>query len=163
MYFPFFIYLLEKTFSRTFFPRLTRKTTTLRDTRQQETLAVPKCTHPNGNHSVKQSCPKTGKFSKGPQSFFSLTKKIVFSISVVRKRIVISSQMKVTKMLLIVSSVFVCLNMPSYVMRVRAFLEVSFWTPKGLISNFNKTIFLLFRQNLHEQLLLYNIIVGFSF
>ncbi|ETN62025.1 GPCR class a orphan receptor 17 [Anopheles darlingi] len=33
------------------------------------------------------------------------------------------SQMKVTKMLLIVSSVFVCLNLPSYVMRVRAFVE----------------------------------------
>uniref|UniRef100_A0A182SU78 G-protein coupled receptors family 1 profile domain-containing protein n=1 Tax=Anopheles maculatus TaxID=74869 RepID=A0A182SU78_9DIPT len=33
--------------------------------------------------------------------------------------------MKVTKMLLIVSSVFVCLNLPSYVMRVRAFVETS--------------------------------------
>ncbi|XP_026479642.1 somatostatin receptor type 4-like [Ctenocephalides felis] len=34
-----------------------------------------------------------------------------------------SSQMKVTKMLLIVSTVFVCLNLPSYVMRLRAFIE----------------------------------------
>ncbi|XP_070490081.1 thyrotropin-releasing hormone receptor [Chironomus tepperi] len=33
-----------------------------------------------------------------------------------------SSQIKVTKMLLIVSSVFVCLNLPSYIMRIKAFL-----------------------------------------
>lgn len=32
-----------------------------------------------------------------------------------------SSQIKVTKMLLIVSTVFVCLNLPSYIMRIKAF------------------------------------------
>lgn len=36
-----------------------------------------------------------------------------------------SSQMKVTKMLLLVSSVFVLLNLPSYLMRVMAYIEVS--------------------------------------
>jgi hypothetical protein len=36
-----------------------------------------------------------------------------------------SSQIKVTKMLLIVSTVFVCLNLPSYVMRLRAYIQVS--------------------------------------
>lgn len=35
------------------------------------------------------------------------------------------SQKKVTKMLLIVSSVFLCFNLPAYVLRVRAFLEVN--------------------------------------
>lgn len=42
------------------------------------------------------------------------------------KRAANSFQIKVTKMLLIVSTVFVCLNLPSYVMRIKAFLvEVS--------------------------------------
>lgn len=36
-----------------------------------------------------------------------------------------SSQIKVTKMLLIVSSVFVLLNLPSYLIRVMAYVEVS--------------------------------------
>lgn len=35
------------------------------------------------------------------------------------------SQTKVTKMLLVVSSFFLCFNLPAYVMRVRVFLEVS--------------------------------------
>ncbi|KAJ6643654.1 hypothetical protein Bhyg_08618, partial [Pseudolycoriella hygida] len=74
------------------------KVTNIRDNKLQ--VSTQKCTHPNGNHSVKQSCPKT-----------------------VRQKIANSSQMKVTKMLLIVSSVFVCLNMPSYVMRLVAFLQ----------------------------------------
>uniref|UniRef100_A0A182PBB5 G-protein coupled receptors family 1 profile domain-containing protein n=1 Tax=Anopheles epiroticus TaxID=199890 RepID=A0A182PBB5_9DIPT len=43
--------------------------------------------------------------------------------SSMRENRMLHSQMKVTKMLLIVSSVFVCLNLPSYVMRVRAFVE----------------------------------------
>ena len=33
-----------------------------------------------------------------------------------------TSQIKVTKMLLLVSSVFVCLNLPSYIMRIKVFL-----------------------------------------
>jgi hypothetical protein len=35
-----------------------------------------------------------------------------------------SSQTKVTKMLLIVSTVFLCLNLPSYVLRVRVYVQV---------------------------------------
>lgn len=38
---------------------------------------------------------------------------------------VANSQIKVTKMLLIVSTVFVCLNLPSYAVRVKIFLGVS--------------------------------------
>ncbi|XP_055606082.1 neuropeptides capa receptor [Uranotaenia lowii] len=38
---------------------------------------------------------------------------------------VVNSQIKVTKMLLIVSTVFVCLNLPSYAVRVKIFLGVS--------------------------------------
>ncbi|EAA10464.2 AGAP005001-PB [Anopheles gambiae str. PEST] len=48
---------------------------------------------------------------------------VPFTIIVVLNSVT-SFTMKVTKMLLIVSSVFVCLNLPSYVMRVRAFVEV---------------------------------------
>uniref|UniRef100_A0AAG5DEM8 G-protein coupled receptors family 1 profile domain-containing protein n=2 Tax=Anopheles atroparvus TaxID=41427 RepID=A0AAG5DEM8_ANOAO len=36
---------------------------------------------------------------------------------------VANSQIKVTKMLLIVSTVFVCLNLPSYIVRVKIYLE----------------------------------------
>lgn len=36
-----------------------RKTTNIRDNKLQ--IPIQKCTHPNGNHSTKQSCPKTGK------------------------------------------------------------------------------------------------------
>ncbi|XP_067645055.1 thyrotropin-releasing hormone receptor [Eurosta solidaginis] len=39
------------------------------------------------------------------------------------RRISNSSQLKVTKMLLIVSTVFVCLNLPSCVMRIKTYLE----------------------------------------
>lgn len=35
-------------------------------------------------------------------------------------------QSKITKMLLVVSTFFLCFNLPAYVMRVRAFLEVSY-------------------------------------
>lgn len=45
-----------------------------------------------------------------------------------RQRMSNSSQMKVTKMLLIVSTVFVLLNLPSYVLRVRAYLSVNEYT-----------------------------------
>ncbi|XP_037039869.1 thyrotropin-releasing hormone receptor isoform X2 [Bradysia coprophila] len=75
-----------------------RKTTSIRENKLHP--SIQKCTHPNGNHSTKQSCPKT-----------------------VRQKITNSSQMKVTKMLLIISSVFVCLNLPSYVARMLVFLE----------------------------------------
>ncbi|KFB48397.1 AGAP005002-PA-like protein [Anopheles sinensis] len=39
---------------------------------------------------------------------------------------VANSQIKVTKMLLIVSTVFVCLNLPSYIMRVKIYLETEY-------------------------------------
>lgn len=53
----------------------------------------------------------------------------LFCIFLGTKRIANSSQIKVTKMLLIVSTVFVCLNLPSYAMRIKAFLisDVSQW------------------------------------
>ncbi|XP_044014639.1 thyrotropin-releasing hormone receptor [Aphidius gifuensis] len=43
------------------------------------------------------------------------------------------SQKKVTKMLLIVSSVFLCFNLPAYVLRVRAFLEADKEPPRSII------------------------------
>lgn len=56
----------------------------------------------------------------------------------VRQRNTNASQIKVTKMLLLVSTVFVLLNLPSYVMRVRAYIEVS------IICRFFKTRFFNF-------------------
>uniref|UniRef100_A0A182JJ39 G-protein coupled receptors family 1 profile domain-containing protein n=1 Tax=Anopheles atroparvus TaxID=41427 RepID=A0A182JJ39_ANOAO len=52
---------------------------------------------------------------------------------------VANSQIKVTKMLLIVSTVFVCLNLPSYIVRVKIYLEVRMgecasWVVKGLVA-----------------------------
>ncbi|XP_015127177.1 FMRFamide receptor [Diachasma alloeum] len=43
------------------------------------------------------------------------------------------SQAKVTKMLLVVSTVFLCFNLPAYVMRVRAFLEVHQDDPRSTV------------------------------
>ncbi|KAM7357972.1 G-protein coupled receptor [Cochliomyia hominivorax] len=40
-----------------------------------------------------------------------------------RRKVTNSSQLKVTKMLLIVSTVFVCLNLPSFIMRMITYLE----------------------------------------
>ncbi|GAB0100589.1 uncharacterized protein DMENIID0001_166500 [Sergentomyia squamirostris] len=62
------------------------------------------CTHPNGHSSV--NLPLHQQRST-------------------KQRVANASQIKVTKMLLMVSSVFVCLNLPSYVMRVRAYVETS--------------------------------------
>uniref|UniRef100_A0AAG5DDT1 G-protein coupled receptors family 1 profile domain-containing protein n=2 Tax=Anopheles atroparvus TaxID=41427 RepID=A0AAG5DDT1_ANOAO len=68
-----------------------------------------------------------------------------------RENRMLYSQMKVTKMLLLVSSVFVCLNLPSYVMRVRAFVEthpsylmilVQFYFYLFFITNFGINFFL---------------------
>lgn len=42
-----------------------------------------------------------------------------------RRKVQNSSQLKVTKMLLIVSTVFVCLNLPSCLLRIETYWEVS--------------------------------------
>ncbi|XP_050098279.1 neuropeptides capa receptor-like [Anopheles aquasalis] len=47
----------------------------------------------------------------------------VQQIQLLSRSRVANSQMKVTKMLLIVSTVFVCLNLPSYIVRVKIYLE----------------------------------------
>ncbi|XP_059609136.1 uncharacterized protein LOC132256662 isoform X2 [Phlebotomus argentipes] len=60
------------------------------------------CIHPNGHNSVTVSLHQRST-----------------------KHRVANSQIKVTKMLLMVSTVFVCLNLPSYVMRVRAYIETA--------------------------------------
>ncbi|XP_055704123.1 pyrokinin-1 receptor isoform X2 [Phlebotomus papatasi] len=60
------------------------------------------CTHPNGHNSVNLSLHQQRS---------------------TKQRVANSSQIKVTKMLLMVSTVFVCLNLPSYAMRVRAYIE----------------------------------------
>ncbi|XP_055686865.1 cysteinyl leukotriene receptor 1 isoform X2 [Lutzomyia longipalpis] len=62
------------------------------------------CTHPNGHNNVNLSLHQQRS---------------------TKQRVANSSQIKVTKMLLMVSTVFVILNLPSYVMRVRAYIETS--------------------------------------
>ncbi|KNC30390.1 hypothetical protein FF38_02671 [Lucilia cuprina] len=47
----------------------------------------------------------------------------IFSKKSKKRKMTNSSQLKVTKMLLIVSTVFVCLNLPSFIMRMITFLE----------------------------------------
>ncbi|XP_055629413.1 growth hormone secretagogue receptor type 1-like isoform X2 [Toxorhynchites rutilus septentrionalis] len=64
----------------------------------------------------------------------------------------VNSQMKVTKMLLIVSSVFVCLNLPSYLMRVRAFIETE---PSNLTVLIQYYCYLFFITNFGINFILY--------
>lgn len=99
----------------------------------EDALKVSSCAHLNGHHSIKQSCPKTSECNGITISILFVlilyTKYIPLtsnSIYVDRQRISNSSQVKVTKMLLLVSTVFVLLNLPSYVLRLRAFLVVCF-------------------------------------
>ncbi|XP_037930876.1 cysteinyl leukotriene receptor 1 [Teleopsis dalmanni] len=62
------------------------------------------CSHPSGQNNVSRlNCDITRKSR--------------------RRKITNSSQLKVTKMLLVVSTVFVCLNLPSYILRIKTFLE----------------------------------------
>lgn len=84
------------------------------------------CPHPNGRNNVLKQRP--GKDisrdyppPKDQYKPISVSFLYLFMAGIGR---MVNSQMKVTKMLLIVSSVFVCLNLPSYLMRVRAFIEV---------------------------------------
>lgn len=93
---------------------------------EEETQKTPSCTHLNGHHSSKQSCPKTSKRKHFLQMNYSKMDHIIFLCSCIdRQRISNSSQTKVTKMLLIVSTVFVLLNSPSYAFRIIAYLVVS--------------------------------------
>lgn len=166
-----------------------------------ESQKFTSCTHFNGHHSIKQSCPKTSTLSNSqynsldpaapllptplpaarrplshsladlhaPYLFFIISPSspllsvprgprrrlaigwclllaarrpppaaiersrhfliTYFHSEPDRQRVSNSSQMKVTKMLLIVSTVFVLLNLPSYVYRVRAYLSVSVGRP----------------------------------
>ncbi|XP_055378796.1 thyrotropin-releasing hormone receptor [Condylostylus longicornis] len=85
--------------TRNDFPTTVYRTPTLKKT----SSLISNCSHPNGKNSIRYSgTVKTG-----------------------RRKMTNTSQLKVTKMLLIVSTVFICLNLPSYVMRVRAFLETN--------------------------------------
>lgn len=64
------------------------------------TIRITPCKLLNGHHSIRQtSCLETH-----------------------RQRIPNTTQMKVTKMLLVISTVFVILNLPSYVIRVWIFI-----------------------------------------
>ncbi|XP_053687630.1 growth hormone secretagogue receptor type 1-like [Sabethes cyaneus] len=83
------------------------------------------CSHPNGRNNVLQR-PGISR--------------------------VVNSQMKVTKMLLIVSSVFVCLNLPSYLMRVRAFIETE---PSNLTILIQYYCYLFFITNFGINFILY--------
>ncbi|ALC43671.1 CG33696 [Drosophila busckii] len=80
------------------------------------------CTHPSGQHSVaarpsteqRQQQQQQNDISSQPHS--ELTQKS-------GRRKVNSSQLKVTKMLLIVSTVFLLLNLPSCLLRIEAYWE----------------------------------------
>ncbi|XP_021698327.1 growth hormone secretagogue receptor type 1-like [Aedes aegypti] len=84
------------------------------------------CPHPNGRNNVLKQRPEIGRM--------------------------VNSQMKVTKMLLIVSSVFVCLNLPSYLMRVRAFIETE---PSSLTILVQYYCYLFFITNFGINFILY--------
>ncbi|XP_058832589.1 growth hormone secretagogue receptor type 1-like [Topomyia yanbarensis] len=84
------------------------------------------CPHPNGRNNVLLQRPGIGR--------------------------IVNSQMKVTKMLLIVSSVFVCLNLPSYLMRVRAFIEAE---PSNLTILVQYYCYLFFITNFGINFILY--------
>uniref|UniRef100_A0A8D8ACN0 Type-1 angiotensin II receptor n=1 Tax=Culex pipiens TaxID=7175 RepID=A0A8D8ACN0_CULPI len=92
------------------------------------------CAHPNGRNNVfkqqlqqqQQQRPAIGRM--------------------------VNLQMKVTKMLLIVSSVFVCLNLPSYLMRVRAFIETE---PSNLTVLVQYYCYLFFITNFGINFVLY--------
>lgn len=90
---------------------------------------IHSCTHLNGHHSTKQSCPKTSEYIVGYNQMLKVNMKkkirLFYKYFKDRQRISNSSQIKVTKMLLIVSTVFVLLNLPSYGLRVTIFLVVS--------------------------------------
>ncbi|XP_058461169.1 growth hormone secretagogue receptor type 1-like [Malaya genurostris] len=101
-----------------------RKSSNL-DVRRQLSLQRT-CPHPNGRNNVLQQRPGINR--------------------------IVNSQMKVTKMLLIVSSVFVCLNLPSYLMRVRAFIEAE---PSNLTILIQYYCYLFFITNFGINFILY--------
>ncbi|XP_065094603.1 uncharacterized protein LOC135715123, partial [Ochlerotatus camptorhynchus] len=104
---------------------LTRRKPSSFEIRRQ--LSIQKtCPHPNGRNSVLKQRPEIGRM--------------------------VNSQMKVTKMLLIVSSVFVCLNLPSYLMRVRAFIETE---PSSLTILVQYYCYLFFITNFGINFILY--------
>ncbi|XP_055606085.1 uncharacterized protein LOC129754206 [Uranotaenia lowii] len=96
------------------------------DLQRQLSMQKAACAHPNGRNSVLKPRPAIGR--------------------------IVNSQMKVTKMLLIVSSVFVCLNLPSYLMRVRAFIETE---PSSLTVLIQYYCYLFFISNFGINFILY--------
>lgn len=105
--------------------------------RADQSVLAMRCTHLNGHHSIKQSCPKSSEhfisFSQGyPYTWMYYVLFCVcagiysfiptFQLFADRQKLSNSSQMKVTKMLLIVSTVFVLLNLPDYVLRIQGLI-----------------------------------------
>ncbi|XP_029722481.2 neuromedin-U receptor 2-like isoform X1 [Aedes albopictus] len=112
------------------------------------------CPHPNGRNNVLKQRP--GKDisrdyppPKDQYSPISVSFLYLFMAGIGR---MVNSQMKVTKMLLIVSSVFVCLNLPSYLMRVRAFIETE---PSSLTILVQYYCYLFFITNFGINFILY--------
>uniref|UniRef100_A0A336LWA2 CSON006534 protein n=1 Tax=Culicoides sonorensis TaxID=179676 RepID=A0A336LWA2_CULSO len=91
---------------------LQRKKPNLKDPSTKTTVIQQRCIHPNGQNSIRLS--KTKKVTTATNNKNGRCH---------RTGSATSSQMKVTKMLLLVSSVFVLLNLPSYLMRVMAYIE----------------------------------------
>ncbi|XP_002047272.3 trissin receptor [Drosophila virilis] len=80
-------------------------------------------THPSGQHSVsrqteqQQQQQQQQRHDARSQHHCEITQKTG------RRKVQNSSQLKVTKMLLIVSTVFVCLNLPSCLLRIETYWE----------------------------------------
>ncbi|KAL7732258.1 hypothetical protein ACLKA6_018494 [Drosophila palustris] len=78
-------------------------------------------THPSGQHSVatRKTEQQLQQHDINSQHHCEITQKPA------RRKVQNSSQLKVTKMLLIVSTVFVCLNLPSCLLRIETYWEKS--------------------------------------
>ncbi|XP_063702362.1 galanin-like G-protein coupled receptor npr-9 [Culicoides brevitarsis] len=81
------------------------------------TVIQQRCIHPNGQNSIRMTTKRKSVTTTTSTSSAAKNGRSHRSNSAT------SSQMKVTKMLLLVSSVFVLLNLPSYLVRVMAYIE----------------------------------------
>ncbi|XP_065361936.1 5-hydroxytryptamine receptor 1-like [Calliphora vicina] len=108
--------------------------TTAATTMAQQGISTYRITVSSLKRQKTASCANTSSHSNGPQHHTHPNRATmikhatngstdIFSRKSRRRKVTNSSQLKVTKMLLIVSTVFVCLNLPSFIMRMITYLE----------------------------------------
>ncbi|XP_043071415.1 melanin-concentrating hormone receptor 2 isoform X2 [Drosophila grimshawi] len=78
--------------------------------------------HPSGQHSVSR---QTEQLQQQPRKESRSQHNCEIAPKPAHRNVQNSSQLKVTKMLLIISTVFVCLNLPSCLLRIETYLEQS--------------------------------------